>query len=161
MFGKNKGTEIKERKEEQVMDNKKIIKISLNKLIILLIFVIVIAIGTTILIINTKNKDEKFFIEDNNIIALDKTEDITTEADFISEIKAKYPTESESICTDGDNYWLSSADGEKVYFTNIESFEMAMEACFNIAHEDELREEFGKMVDKKTFLNNLTVDNKN
>lgn len=138
----------------------KTIKINLSTLIILIILTIIIAVGSTILIIKSRNNKHNKIEQEDYYNAQDETIDIGEDTDFLSEIKAKYPSESENICTNGDNYWLLSPDGEKIYFYDLESFEMAMQACFTIKNENDIKENFEKMIDKKTFLDNLTNENK-
>lgn len=125
--------------------DKKTISISLNKLVIIIVIPLVLVVLFTFIILNNKKNtsiNNNTNTTNNEIKMEEEILDATSEenTNLLDEIKAKYPIESESICTDGDNYWLLFADGDKVYFKDLESFEMAMEACFNIEHEDKLRE---------------------
>lgn len=131
--------------KNETKSDKKTISISLNKLVIIIVIPLVLVLLLTFIILNHKKNtsiNNNTNTTDNEIKTEEEIIDPSNEENtsLLDEIKAKYPTESESICTDGDNYWLLSADGDKVYFTDLESFEMAMEACFNIENEDNIRE---------------------
>lgn len=56
----------------------------------------------------------------------------TTTRDLLEQIYAKYPSLEGTegiICTDGTDYWLLDETGDKVYFTDLNSFEEALEQC--------------------------------
>ena len=145
-------------------EDKKSIKISLKKLVVILVICIAVIACVIWFVINNINitKNKNGMPEDMNEATLSSNENTSkkSNSDFLNEIKSKYPSESKNICTDGDNYWLLDTNGEKIYFNDLESFEMANQACFNILHEGELVEDFEKMVDKKTFLSNFSDENK-
>lgn len=120
--------------------DKQTISISLNRLVIIIIISLVLMVLLTFIILNHKKNislNNNTNTINNETKMEEKIIDTSNEenTNLLDKIKAKYPTESENICTDGDSYWLLSADGDKVYFTDLESFEMAMEASFNIEHE--------------------------
>lgn len=68
-----------------------------------------------------------------------KEEISKTKEDLLEEIYAKYPELENSdvqICTDdNETYWLLDKDGKKVYFSDLETFESALEKC-NITSEE-------------------------
>ena len=56
----------------------------------------------------------------------------TTTRDLLEQIYAKYPSLEGTegiVCTDGADYWLLDETGDKVYFTDLNSFEEALEQC--------------------------------
>ena len=62
-----------------------------------------------------------------------------TSSNLLDEIYAKYPELENAdvqICTDdNETYWLLDKDGKKVYFSDLETFESALEKC-NITSEE-------------------------
>lgn len=73
--------------------------------------------------------DKNITLEENNDT---NTEAITTTGDLLEQIYAKYPSLEGTegiICTDGTDYWLLDETGDKVYFTDLASFEKALEQC--------------------------------
>ena len=173
MFCRNCGNELKEGEQfcskcgfnlkedgKQVKDNKKIISIKFNHLVICIIIVLLIILGLMLLIINSKKSNSNTILKSENITELNVTDNHSTGTDFISEIKSKYPSESENICTDGDNYWLLSSRGDKLYFNDLESFELVLEANMNIDYDDNSDQHSVEMIDKKIFINNLTDEDK-
>ena len=56
----------------------------------------------------------------------------TTTGDLLEQIYAKYPSLQGTegiVCTDGTDYWLLDETGNKVYFTDLTSFEYALKQC--------------------------------
>lgn len=56
----------------------------------------------------------------------------TTTGDLLEQIYAKYPSLQGTegiVCTDGTDYWLLDETGNKVYFTDLTSFESALLEC--------------------------------
>ena len=73
--------------------------------------------------------DKNITLEENNDT---NTEAITTTGDLLEQIYAKYPSLEGTegiVCTDGTDYWLLDETGDKVYFTDLASFEKALEQC--------------------------------
>lgn len=175
MFCKNCGTEIKEGEKicskcgfninEDVnkidSTNKKTINIKFSHLIAFIISLLLIILVITLAIINIKknnSSNNKNISEIENITELNVEENHLTSADFISEIKAKYP--NELICSDGDTYWLLSPSGSKLYFHDLKSFKKALEESKSTDYDDNNAQLSTEMIDKKTFINNLTDEDK-
>ena len=56
----------------------------------------------------------------------------TTTGDLLEQIYTKYPSLEGTegiVCTDGTDYWLLDETGDKVYFTDLTSFEEALKEC--------------------------------
>ena len=142
--GRKAKNEIEEGKN--TINNKETITIKFNHLVIgIIVTIIVLAciIGASIYInFNDTNNDTSNIIENNNNA---NTENITkewyntvsaqdtisenTEENILEEIYAKYPDLRNTegiICTDGTDYWLLDESGNKVYFTDLDSFENAL-----------------------------------
>ena len=72
--------------------------------------------------------DKNITLKENN----STNTEITTTGDLLEQIYAKYPSlESKEgiVCTDGIDYWLLDETGDKVYFTDLTSFEEALKEC--------------------------------
>ena len=81
----------------------------------------------------TSANGDKHIFDKNKTLpenTIDTTE--TTAGDLLEQIYAKYPNLEGTegiICTDGIDYWLLDEIGDKVYFTDLNSFEEALEQC--------------------------------
>ena len=85
-----------------------------------------------------------------------------TTGDFIVEIKSKYPTESEMICTNGEEYWILNEDGKKIYFDSLDSFEKAIAITGNNSvKETETTDESIKDTSNSNENNKTNNNNKN
>lgn len=149
IFCTNCGTKINEDIKRKNI-NEKVIKIKLSYLIIVAIIVIAVVIG--IILTSTNNKNNTKISENNkNLISESNTEnedeiklgdntvsikeEITTgeedidfdSEDFMEVIRNVYPFEYDNICTDGDNYWIFDKDGRKIYFSDLETFKIALQ----------------------------------
>lgn len=74
------------------------------------------------------------YIFDKNVTLSGASAEITgtTTGDLLEQIYAKYPSLQGTegiVCTDGTDYWLLDETGNKVYFTDLTSFESALLEC--------------------------------
>ena len=74
------------------------------------------------------------YIFDKNVTLSEASAEATgtTMGDLLEQIYAKYPSLRGTegiVCTDGTDYWLLDETGNKVYFTDLASFESALLEC--------------------------------
>lgn len=74
------------------------------------------------------------YIFDKNVTLSEASAEATgtTTGDLLEQIYAKYPSLQGTegiVCTDGTDYWLLDETGNKVYFTDLASFEYALKQC--------------------------------
>lgn len=145
-FCTNCGTEINKKSKEPI-------KIKLSTFIVLILLIIVL-FCIILFILKTKNNADTTINGnssneqintlntnnevDNIAVISDETYDNTNEntVDLIEQIYTKYPElegKDGIICYNTYNgytdYWLLDKDGKKLYFSNMENFEVALEKC--------------------------------
>lgn len=69
-----------------------------------------------------------------------------TEKLLLDEINEKYPNLEVDICSDENGtYWLLDSEGKKVYFSNLETFESALEKCYGAIEQTHSNENSNKI----------------
>ena len=111
------------------------------------------------------------YIFDKNITLKENNStdtEITTTGDLLEQIYAKYPSlESKEgiVCTDGIDYWLLDETGDKVYFTDLTSFEEALKECNinvnDIKNSNKTKIDMEKFVKELSYGSTSTVNNAN
>lgn len=92
----------------------------------------------------------------------------TTTGDLLEQIYAKYPNLEGTegiVCTDGTDYWLLDETGNKVYFTDLTSFESALLECNidvnNIGSSTSTKIDMEQFVRELSYGSTSTVNNVN
>lgn len=108
--------------------------------------------------------DKNITLKENN----STNTEITTTGDLLEQIYAKYPSlESKEgiVCTDGIDYWLLDETGDKVYFTDLTSFEEALKECNinvnDIKNSNKTKIDMEKFVKELSYGSTSTVNNAN
>ena len=92
----------------------------------------------------------------------------TTTGDLLEQIYTKYPSLEGTegiVCTDGTDYWLLDETGDKVYFTDLTSFEEALKECNinvnDIKNSNKTKIDMEKFVKELSYGSTSTVNNAN
>ncbi len=120
----------------------------------------------------TSSNGDTYIFDKNITLSEDTTETTTTEdttsTDLLEQIYAKYPNLEGTegiICTDYTDYWLLNENGNKVYFTDLNSFEEALEECNidvnNIGNSTSTKIDMEQFVKELSYSSMSTVYNEN
>lgn len=110
------------------------------------------------------------YIFDKNVTLSEASAEATetTTGDLLEQIYAKYPSLQGTegiVCTDGTDYWLLDETGNKVYFTDLTSFESALLECNidvnNIGSSTSTKIDMEQFVRELSYGSTSTVNNVN
>ena len=176
LFCVNCGTYVeKDNTNEKITkENDEIIKKSKSKLIIMIIIIImVVGLGIGILLSknnksndtnNISNKKDQVQ-EDNQIELAEDDEEGEWEDELLNEIYEKHPELKSGeilICTDIDgNYWLLDDDGKKIYFSDLETFESALQIYKESIGESKPTLDIDRFIKELSYSSMSTVHNSN
>ena len=116
------------------------------------------------------SSDGATYIFDKNVTLSDTSTSATetSTGDLLEQIYAKYPSLEGTegiICTDGTDYWLLDESGDKVYFTDLNSFEEALAQCnidvnnTNTGSSSETKIDINRFVKELSYGSTSTVNN--